>query len=155
MDGRRVDRLGQLQRLIAQKDPGDTIHLSLIRFGEPISASVRLGEARIAATEQPRSRPGATFVDLGLDLTDLDEPTARTMGFGNPGGVLIADVQPYGPAFRKNISPGVRLISIGNERVTSARQARSLLRAIAGGAIASLVLEAPDGRFYIANVRVP
>jgi serine protease Do len=155
LDGRRVDRLGQLQRLIAQKDPGDTIRLSLVRFGDTLSTSVILGEARIVSTEQPRTRPGTSFVDLGLDLTDLDEPTSRTLGFADPGGVLIADVQPYGPAFRKNISPGLRLVSVGGDRVTTARQARGLLRAITSGSIASLVLEAPDGRFYIANVRVP
>jgi serine protease Do len=155
LDGRRVDRLGQLQRMIAQRDPGDTIRLGVIRFGDTVKAAVRLGEARIATAGPPRLRPPVAFTDLGLELADLDDATSRTLGFAVPGGVMIADVQPFGPAFRKNITPGLRLVSVGGESVASARHARTLLRAVASSRIASLVLEAPDGRFYIANVRVP
>jgi S1-C subfamily serine protease len=127
----------------------------VIRFGDTVKAAVRLGEARIATAGPPRLRPPVAFTDLGLELADLDDATSRTLGFAVPGGVMIADVQPFGPAFRKNITPGLRLVSVGGESVASARHARTLLRAVASSRIASLVLEAPDGRFYIANVRVP
>ncbi|MGH7503628.1 MAG: trypsin-like peptidase domain-containing protein [Longimicrobiales bacterium] len=155
LDGRRVDRLGQLQRLVAQKDPGDTMRLSVIRFGDTLTATVRLGEARLATAEPAAPRPSAPLSDLGLDLADLDEATSRTLGFATATGVVIVDVQPWGPAFRKNIAPGLRLVSVSGTAVASARQARAQLRSIPSGGIASLVLEAPDGRIYIANVRVP
>ena len=154
LDGRPVERVGQLQRMVAQRDPGETVRLSVTRFGDTLSAVVRLGQAP-RPTETPRVREAQSFTDLGLELTNLDAATARQMGFARAGGVVVADVQPFSPSDRKGVAPGDRFVTIGGERPVDADHARALIRAVASGRIASLLMETPAGRTYIANIKVP
>jgi serine protease Do len=155
VDGRRVDRVGHLQRVIAQREPGDTVHISLVRFGDPVDVTVRLAEARLRP--QPVARvmetPGGR--DLGLRLSDMDRTTARKLGFHEQGGVLVADVAPLSPADRKAVVPGMKLIAVGDRAVANAEEARMVLRAVPSGRVVSLTFEAPDGRTFIANIRQP
>ncbi len=155
LDGRPVDRVGQLQRLVAQRDPGESVRLSVTRFGDTLSVSVRLGQAPRPAEDRRRARSGAVFTDLGLEMADLDAAAARQLGYARPGGVVITDVQPFSPADRKGVTPGDRIVTIGGERPTNANRARALIRGAIPGRIVSLLVETPAGRTYIANIRMP
>lgn len=55
VEGMRVERVGQLQRLIAQHRPGDTVELEVIRYGERQRYRIELTQAPL-----PRERPRAT-----------------------------------------------------------------------------------------------
>ena len=152
--GTAVDRVGQLQRLVALHEPGDTVPLSVVRYGKPLSVRVRLMEAEGAG--RPTRRPGARpAVGLGLELEELTPALAGQLGFDSAGGVLVSSVAPASPAARKNIDRDHRLVSIDRRPVTTLTEARSLLRQARSGQIVSLLMEWPDGRTYIANVRVP
>ncbi len=155
VDGKRVDRVGQLQRLVAQRDPGDTVRLSVIRFGDSLQFHVRLSEATFRPTVVAKAPATPPARDLGLSLADLDKATAKRLGFTEPGGVLVADVEPLSPADRKAVVPGLRLVSVGTQHVSSAAEARTLLRAAGPGKVVSLLFEGPDGRTFIANIRTP
>ena len=152
--GTAVDRVGQLQRLVALHEPGDTVPLSVVRYGRPLSLRVRLVEAEGAG--RPARRPAArAAVGLGLELEELTPALAGQLGFDTAGGVLVSSVAPASPAARKNINRDHRLVAIDRRPVTSLTEARSLLRQARSGQIVSLLMEWPDGRTYIANVRVP
>jgi serine protease Do len=152
--GTPVDRVGQLQRLVALHEPGDTVPLSVVRYGSALELRVRLVEAEGAG--RPARRPGPRApAGLGLELEELTPGLARQLGFRQPGGALVAGVAPASPAARKNINRDHRLVSIDRRPVTSLAEARSLLRQARSGQIVSLLMEWPDGRTYIANVRVP
>ncbi|MGH7447826.1 MAG: PDZ domain-containing protein, partial [Longimicrobiales bacterium] len=152
--GTPVERVGQLQRLVALYEPGDTVPLSVIRYGKAVEVSVRLMEAegaeRVARRPAPRPIGG-----LGLELEDLSPALATQLGFAKAGGVLVSTVTPASPAARKNIGPDHRIVSIDRREVASVAEARSLLRQARSGQVISLLMEYPDGRTYIANVRMP
>jgi serine protease Do len=157
VDGVPVERVGHLQQLVAQRDPGDRIELEVVRFGRTLAVPVRLTQAPIVEVPPPPTpRPGSPAPErLGLQIGDLTIPLARDLGFREAGGVVVTSVAPVSAADRKRIRPGHRLLEVDRERVGSAREARNQLRALRSGAVASLLLELPDGRTYIANVRVP
>ncbi|MCI0435829.1 MAG: trypsin-like peptidase domain-containing protein [Gemmatimonadetes bacterium] len=154
VDGRPVERVGQLQRLVAQREPGESVRLSVTRFGDTLSLAVRLAQAPRPAETTSRDREAVTFTDLGLQFAELDAATARQLGFGRPGGIVIADVQPFSPADRKGVTPGDRVLTIGGERITTVTQALSLIRAAQPGRVVSILIETATGRTYIANIRV-
>ena len=156
VDGRPVERVGQLQRLIALNDPGQSVVLSISRWGEPREMRVRLGQAPVPELPETPRRPDADEDHpLGFEVADLDATAARRYAFQRPGGVVIASVQPYGPADRKRVVEGLRLVAIDRTEVRSAREARTLLRAIERGQVVTLLLEGPDGRTVIATLRHP
>jgi serine protease Do len=147
-----------LQRVIALHEPGDEVRVAVVRFGTPRTFRLRLRQAPVPDPGSPRVSPvhqDAGAPALGLELDDHEPGVARRLGFTRPGGVLVADVVPYGAADRKGVAPGQRLVSIDRAPVHSARQAKALLRAARRGTIVTLTLESGSGRTYIANVRVP
>ena len=152
--GTPVDRVGQLQRLVALHEPGDTLPLSVVRYGVAMDVRVRLVEAEGSGRPSRRQPPRAA-TGLGLELEELTPAIARQLGFASAGGVLVSSVSPASAAARKNVGRDHRVVSIDRRPVTSVSEARSLLRQARSGQVVSLLMEYPDGRTYIANVRMP
>jgi serine protease Do len=154
LDGVQIESVGQLQRLIALHQPGETVSLSTIRYGTPLSVRVRLAEAPGRAL--PKSGPPAPVPGgLGLEVADLDRRLADELGYPRASGVIVSKVAAGSLAYRKLVSEGHLLRSIDRQNVTNARDARRILHAIPSGRIVSLLLERPEGTTYIANIRVP
>ncbi|MEX0907379.1 MAG: trypsin-like peptidase domain-containing protein, partial [Gemmatimonadota bacterium] len=160
ISGTPIDRMGHLQRLVALQEPGDVIPVSIMRYGEPLEFSVRLIEAQRGG---PRSHdpaisiapPQRTAAGLGLEVEELTPLLARQLGFAAAGGAVIARVLPAGPAARKNIGEGHRIVEIDGNTIRNAAEALRALRNVPAGQIVSLLIQYPDSRTYIANVRMP
>lgn len=156
VDGQPVERVGQLQRTIALHEPGESVVLSVTRYGQLRDLKVELTQAPLP-DPLPASRPSAVArtAGIGVDFTDLTIVLARRYGFDRSGGVVISGVRPLSPADRKRVIAGHRLLAINRQEPGSAREARSMLRAATSGDVVSLLLERPEGGTYIANIRVP
>jgi serine protease Do len=157
VEGEPVQRVGQLQRLIAQHQPGDAVEIDVIRYGAAKQFRIRLTEAPLPAAP---ARPAAATTsppaaDLGIELAELTPNLAREIGYARPGGVVVTGVAPASPAARKQLPRGFRIISIDQRAIATVREARDILRRARPGAVVSLHLEGPDGRVRIVNVRVP
>ena len=154
VDGRAVDRVGQLQQLVAQHDPGDTVLLAVHRYGEQLRYQVRLQEAdrRAVPTSMP---PPPVAKGIGIEVADLDEALAQQYGYARAGGAVITRVLPGSAAYHKDLADGFRIISIGRQNVVDAHAARRLLRAARSGTVLSLLLGDPTGSTRIVNLRVP
>ena len=157
VDGTPVERVGQFQRLIAQREPGDAVELAVVRYGVARALEVTLAEAPLAEPATLAAARGRedTSAGVGLDVADLTGPAARRYGFGEAEGVVITAIAPFSAADRVRIGEGHRIVSIDRQPARSAREVRSILRRAASGSIVSLLMETPDGRTYIVNVRVP
>jgi serine protease Do len=153
VDGTAVESVNQLQRLIAVHDPGETVSLSIVRFGSRLVVPVQLAQADGAAVKGPG--PPVTMPDgLGIELEDLEAEGPRGIGTRKPAGVYVSNVVPGSAADRKDIQPGLRVISVNQRAVSNAREARRSIDAVRPGGIVSLLLEDAEGTF-IANVRIP
>jgi serine protease Do len=153
--GTPVERSGQLQRLVALHHPGESVTLSVVRYGEPLRLRVQLMEAPGGRrTVVPRGE-GAPTAGVGIELEDLTPTLARQLGYHAPGGAVISQVAPASPAHRKEILRYHRLAAVNGDSIRSAEHGRTALRAARSGQILSLLVAYPDGRTYIANVRVP
>jgi serine protease Do len=153
--GQPVERVGQLQRLIADQRPGEQVEVAVVRFGREHRFQVRLAEAEIPppAARPARAPTGARH--LGLEVSDLTQAGARRFGLKDGGRALVVRVDPASPAERKRIRPGDRVVEVNRRAVSSAREVQAVLRRARSGDVISLLLEADDGRTRIANLRVP
>ncbi len=158
VDGAKVERVGQLQRLIAQHKPGEAVALQVVRYGNAQAFRITLIEAPIPATEpavHPNARPTGAG-RLGIQIGEMNAELARQYGYQSGGGALITAVADYGAADRKGIKEGMRIIEINRRPIYTARDAQEQLRGLRSGQIVSLVLQQyGDGGVQIANVRVP
>lgn len=158
VNGTKVERVGQLQRMIAQHRPGEYVDVDAIRYGKPVRFRIRLFEAPIPTITSSRSQSTSRAShkeELGIEIGELTPALAREIGFTRPGGAVITSVAPSSPAARKQVVAGYRVVSIDRKPIESASEARAILKRTRSGAVVSLLLQAPDGRTRIANIRVP
>jgi serine protease Do len=156
VNGAAVERVGQLQRLVAQLQPGETVTLGVIRYGEAHSFRVRLAEAPIPPTATVAPARSSTGSGLGIQLAEVTTAMAEELGLSDGPGVLVTDVAPLSPAYRKGVQPGDRILQIDGHAPATLRDAQARLRSLGSGEIVSLLLRSgSDGRTRIANIRLP
>lgn len=159
LDGKFITRSGELQQKIAQRKPGDEVLLEVYRNGNPREITVKLGEAPITRRAAPPARTVASVSSseqLGLEIRELTPEIARELGYEEADGVVIADVTPFGPAYRRGIrGPGMKVIQINNREIRDMDDVREELDNLESGQIVKFVLGTPDGGSNITTVRVP
>jgi serine protease Do len=155
VNGTVVSSPNGLQNLIAQKRPRDEVTVRIYRNGSPRDVQIRLGEADFnqSTQPQPEAEHPAAEEKLGIGVGELTDELASRWGFENPGGVIISEVTPLGPAARRLVPPGVKILEIDGESVQTPDDVKRILGAVDSGDVVSLRLGYPDGTTRIVNVR--
>jgi serine protease Do len=114
-DGKKVDRVSALQRILRNHQPGDVVSLDVVRYGDRKTFKVKLAEApsdqpRSVATNARRdsdsSSGSASLSKIGISVELLNARVAQARGVSDKlKGVLITDVAPGSPA-DGNLGPG-------------------------------------------------
>ncbi len=155
VDSVAVERVGQVQRLVAQHRPGQTVRVAVVREGSRRAFDVRLTTAPIPIRHAaPVAVAAPAAPALGIQVGGLSASLAERLGFARPGGAVVLRVQP-GSAAERLIYPGDRLLSVDGREVASVGDARAGLEHLRSGQVVSLLLEDASGATHIANIRVP
>ncbi|MEO7245590.1 MAG: Do family serine endopeptidase [Rubrivivax sp.] len=125
VDGRAVDKAGDLPRLIGGTKPGARSTMQVFRRGALRDLTVAVGEfaadqpVRVArGNASPENPPATTPTALGLSVVDLTDAQRRELDV--TGGVRVEAVD--GAAARAGIQSGDVILQIGNAEVTDAKQ---------------------------------
>jgi serine protease Do len=156
VDGTVVFSPNGLQNQIAQKRPRDQVTVRIYRDGSPQDVMVRLGEAPLASTpEEAEAQPEAPAAEekLGITFEPLSEELARAMGYRQPGGVVITNTTALGPASRRGVRRGEKILEINNQAVETVEDVNRILSSVDEGEVVSLRLGFIDGSTRIVNVR--
>ncbi len=127
VDGKAVERSGDLPRIIGSIKPGTKSTLSVFRRGSARELTVTVGEFeddRQVARRAP-SEPGAapsTKSALGVTVSDLSEAQKRELRV--KGGVKVDAVE--GAAAKAGLREGDVILSIDNAEVADSRQFATL-----------------------------
>src|SRR3954465_15725106 len=103
-DGQPVDRVSTLQRIVRNHNPGETIEVEAMRYGQRKTFRVRLMEAKtdqeVASTSAPApaSAGGMVHPALGISVAPVSPETAAQARVTTPvHGVMVSDVIQGGP----------------------------------------------------------
>jgi serine protease Do len=105
-DGKPVDRVSTLQRIVRTHLPGQTVSLEVVRFGTRKTYEVKLGEApsdeQVAENDTESDKPseGVSTQKLGITVEPVSAEDARTLPDGDRG-LRVLDVAGAGPAHNK------------------------------------------------------
>ena len=158
IDGQSIIRVGQLQQAIAMKRPGDRVDVGVYRDGRLETIEVRLDEAElqgppVVVATAPVREEVRMDDKLGLRIEDMDRESARSFGYDEVDGVVITDVQMSGPAARRGVVPGFKIIELNRQRVENMSDVRRIMADVDPGEIVTLHVATPgDGR-RIVHVR--
>jgi serine protease Do len=118
-DGKPVDSSRDLQLAVAADPPNKKISLEAFRNGKTRQFDVRLGERPSpeqmrTGTYQPEASPS-----FGLIVEELTPELAARLDLEDQHGVVVAQLEPGGPAEEAGLQPGDLIVEVGNTRVNS------------------------------------
>jgi serine protease Do len=147
-DGKDVDEMRDLPRVVAESPVGKAVDVVLLRDGKEMTVKVTLGRledgeeqanAEDAATPDEGTKEEGTAPDtgaqaepekadlvLGMGISDLDEDARKTFSIvESVKGVVITEVAPDSAAAERGIVPGDVIVEIGQEAVTTADEVKT------------------------------
>lgn len=127
VDGRTVEKSGDLPRIIGGAKPGQKVALQVFRRGAYRELSVGVVEFEPAppvrrAGAAPEPKATAPVSALGLSVSDLTEAQKKELKV--KGGVKVESVD--GAASRAGVRDNDVILSVDNTEITSAKQFEAL-----------------------------
>ena len=142
INGKEVVNSSELPAIVASIAPGDAASLQIWRKGSARQIDVQVGkfsDEKVASNDSPEVAKGR----LGVVVRSLTPEERRSTELS--GGVVVQEVA--GAAARAGIQAGDVILSLNDQRITSAEQLRSVV-AKAGKRVAVLV-ERGDSRIFV------
>ena len=131
-NGRPVESMRALPRLVADTPPGEVVAVTVIRNGERVKLSLEVGNlaAEQVAAAAPASAEGVedktegnpaaqpANAMFGLVLGPITDEARRTYSIESAvKGVLVASVEPGSEADEKKVKPGEVILQVGQKAV--------------------------------------
>ncbi|MBI5721894.1 MAG: DegQ family serine endoprotease [Burkholderiales bacterium] len=151
VDGRTVDKSGDLPRIIGGTKPGSRSSLQVFRRGNARDITVTVAEfepdrsARRPAAAEPGSAPQSNKNVLGLTVSDLSDTMKRDLRVR--GGVRVDAVE--GPAARAGLREGDVILSVDNTEVTDSKQFAGIVSKVERSRAVSVLVRRGEWVNYI------
>jgi len=167
-DGKEIDVMRDLPRVVAESPVGEAVDVVVIRKGEEQTIKVTLGRLedgeQLASAETgdnsdadvPDAEPAA-IVTLGMTLAELTDDIRTQFGIANDvEGVVITEVDADSAAAEKRIEPGDVIAEIAQEEVTTPQDVVDRIAALKqdGRRNALLMLAGRTGELRFVTVRM-
>ena len=136
-DGKAVDRLHDLPRLVAAAPVGGKAEVTLWRDHAKQTVTVevaKLADDQVAANDNQPEAPAAPASDavetLGLTLASLTPDLRQQFGIADTiNGVVVTSVADDGPAAKRGLQPGDVIEQVGSDPVATPQQVANLAKA--------------------------
>ncbi len=148
LNGKTITDAGELQVLVGQRRPGDTIHLEVMRDDRPAAVSVTLEEyggknsSEKAGSEHGKGRWGMSLGDLTPDLREQIQAPSSVHG------AIVEDVVPGSPADNAGIARGDIIMEVDRKPMKSSSEAADALSNIAKGQDALVLVWSNGGTTF-------
>ena len=148
LNGQPVTDAGELQMLVGQKRPGDTIQLDVMRDGKSMTVPVTLqamDAARAGSAEggeHQKGRWGLSLGDLSPDVRDQVHLPSEVQG------AVVEDVQPGSPADNAGLQRGDVIAEVDRHPQQSAADVAKALSSVPKGQDALVLVWSNGGSTF-------
>jgi serine protease Do len=157
-DGNAVADTRALVRMVAAAPVGATVPVEVLRNGEVVTLSVKLGrreEAEGQLTSPAAAPEPAVGEMLGLTLSEVTAELALKYELGDAKGLLITAVDPLSDAGAKGVMPGDLITEAGQQPVATVAEFRARVeeaKAAGRKSILLLIRRSGDPRFVALSI---
>nr|WP_321443934.1 Do family serine endopeptidase [uncultured Cohaesibacter sp.] len=149
-DGKVIGDVRDLTRLVAESAIGDKVDVRLVRKGHEMVLPIEVGHLEAHQRNAPlvKTAPVKQTTLFGMELADLTEAERKKHNLGDQvEGVVVHQVDPDSLAAQKGIVPGMVIVEINQEIVSSPGGVIERVDALkaAGKNTIVLLLARPDG----------
>jgi serine protease Do len=154
-DGKPVDTMRDLPRLVGDTPVGKTVTIGLLRQGKSMSVEAKLAglpDAQVASAPSDQDSQSDDQADrattLGAYLSNLNPEIRKHQGIPKSvQGVLVSRVKPNSPAADNDIEAGDVIVQINQHPVAHPQEAIDQLTALKGKAVLLLISRHGENRF--------
>ena len=166
INGSQIDRVSELQRIVRNLEPGETVNVEAMRYGDRKRFRVRLAEAaqaeQVASADRESEAAGrdVSYDKIGLTVAPITPEQARQASVReDERGVVVTDVDLNGPAYGRigSFTVITRVLHPQEKRVRTVADLQSTLSALKAGDIISLLtydIRDPNKQTRVVNIRV-
>ncbi len=161
----QVNRVSELQRIVRNLEPGQTVSVEAMRIGDRKTFRMKLAEAeqeeRVArGSEAPAPEQDVAYDKIGLTVAPLTAEQVRQASLrDDERGVIVTNVDLNGPAYGR-IGPLFVITNVlhpQEKRIRTAEDLEGVLSGARSGDIVSLLtydLRDPQKSTRVVNLRV-
>ncbi|PHP67549.1 serine protease [Zhengella mangrovi] len=166
-DGRPVDHMRDLPRIVAESPVGKAVDVTVVRKGEEVTVPVTLGrledgEKLASADDASKSgdadqAPVTTAKALGMTLGELDSDARQDFGISDDvSGVLITAVDANSMAAERGVVAGDVITEIAQESVSQPQDVLDKIEDLKsqGRKNALLMLSSKTGELRFVTIRM-
>jgi serine protease Do len=155
VDGRPIETSGELQTLLAQRQPGERVRLTIVRDRQRRDITVQLGQFE---TDQTRERSRAERMSatqrLGFHAEEITPRLAGQLGLpSDTRGVVIRGTTPLSPVAGQ-VADGDVIVSINGKPVRTMRDLERIAEDLQPNDLVRLIVRTRDVGERIINYRV-
>ncbi len=153
LDGKPVGDAGELQMLVGQKRPGDTVHLGVMRDDRSTDIAVTLADlsnpntTETANSEHGNGRWGLSLGDLNQDARNELQQQGQNAP-ANVHGAVVNDVVPGSPADNAGLQGGDIIMEVNRQPMKSAADVAHALQTVASGQDALVLVWSNGGSTF-------
>ena len=146
-DGKNVEKMRDLPRLVAETGIGKTVPVQVLRSGQPVIVQaniVKLDDTKTASAELPdagAAKKPKTTSSLGLSLTAIDPDVRKRLNLADDvQGVLVNKVKDGTAAQEHGIQPGDVITQVNGQPVKTPDDVVQQVKSIKPGDKRSILL---------------
>jgi S1-C subfamily serine protease len=156
LNGTPIDDPNALRNRIASTPPGTEVTLTVVRDGHEQQVQARLTSLSESKENANGVSPGkgseGGHPQLGISVAPLTPDLAKQLGLqAGATGVVVAEVDPAGPAAEAGIQPGDLILEVNRQPVRSPGDIKAALQKSGSGPV--LMLVAREGRTLFLAVQ--
>jgi len=164
-DGREVEAMRELPRMVAETAIGKEVEVVVLRKGEEVNISVTLErlvenevtEASATTEDEQDSEPAEKSKVLGMMLAELDDALRAQFSIEEDvTGVVVTEVEPGSSAEEKRVMAGDVIKEVAQEPVETPADVEAEIKKLKedGRRSALLLLSNPTGDVRFVPVRI-
>jgi serine protease Do len=133
VDGKKVDTIKDLTRMISGIKPGASAKLGVWRDGKEMTVTAKIGDQKeesavVKASADAKADKKADPLSYGVSLAPISKEARQGMKLDDSvKGAIVASVEPGSPADEMGLKPGDILQQVGREAVDSPKAAAEKL----------------------------
>jgi serine protease Do len=129
LDGAAVESANEFRNRIAASRVGKRVEIGLLRKGERVAAQAVV----VAYEPSPRLAAVELRNKLGVEVKEISIMEARRRRLDSREGVILAKVDPRGPASRAGLEPGDIIYQMNSQIIRGLKDYSRILQHVQGG----------------------
>jgi len=148
LNGETVEKASELQQLVAMKNPGTEVTLTVLRDGKQKKLEAILGE-RSPTGADSKEAVDELLDKLGLSVDNLTEDIAKRFGYEGETGVVVTNVRQGSIASNYGITPGTLIKEVNRKTINNTKEFNEVLQSAVEKGTLLLYIERQGTSAYV------